>query len=170
MTDELTILDTLEASLLSIIQGIKAADGYYYDWKHGNDDDQAIQSYPNASIVIDEENNAYDADAAGSFSYSNDINIRIISRVAIPLESENPNYSINTYFNRIDHDLKKIFGQKTNIMALYANGAHRFTYKKSKRILEKKGDRFVPGRHESEWILSYCQSSIDPRVVAAGGV
>lgn len=159
------ILTNIEATLRELIGTMTIANGYFFDWSLNSDNtqDMTLQSYPCAYIELSPEETCLDdVNGADANSYLQEVNFTIIAKVQIPCEDNNPNNAINPYLNKVLDDLKKVYGMRSNLQLLTDSGAFIILYKRSNRVIENAGDRFIPAYLNTQWILRYTQDRENP--------
>ena len=154
----LPILSQIETALKSIIEALAPPD-YNYDWGTVNEPDMAHQSFPSALVELEPEETSLD-DPNGAFAgaYYNEAMFRITVRGELSSEENVPNFAINDILNRALDDLKQAFGINYHLN----DTANTIMYRRSVRITEQAGDRFIPKRLETFWSVRYAQDRQNP--------
>jgi hypothetical protein len=149
--------------MVTLIDTMTIANGYYYDWAACNQPDMALEEYPNAIIELEPNEVCLDEPlGADALSYLQEVYFKITARLKIPTEESIPNWAVNNYFNQALDDLKRCFGLRANLRSLTDSGAFIILYKSSQRVIERSGDRFIPGRLETSWLVRYTQDRETP--------
>lgn len=157
------ILTQVERKIKCLIDGIRIADGYMFDWGISNEDDHALKNgYPNAEIYLQSENNQDEIGAVWAGAYTNIAIFEVHVYNKLTENTTNPNFSINEYHNKTLYDLKKLFGTYYNLEGICIS----IMYRSMRRETSQAGDMFVPGKMITEWSVSYYQNRTAPSLVA----
>ncbi len=144
-------LENCIAEISDIIESIKKADGYYFNWGTSNVIDQAYENqYPSAIVVCDRESSTDDSGAIFGMC---------LAEITIQVNAENvtvedvPQYAINSELEKAASDLKKRF-------LVTASGYLPLTdstlsYKGFEKIRNNSGDIFKPAGIKLTFELLY---------------
>ena len=153
------ILSRIEAAMVTLIEAMTQAGGYYYDWGDCNERDMAQKdAYPNAEIYVLDEDNDDDIDGDHANAYENRAMFEIHVHGKLSSVNDNPEFSINDLHNKALDDLKKLFGTNYTV----SDTCNTILYRNSRREGGGAGDVHVPGKLISTWEVSYAQDRQSP--------
>ena len=152
------ILTEIEESMASAIEGLRKANGYYYDWGTVNNTDEAQQTFPSAEIAIVEEVCLDEAGGAWSGAYLQELTVDIKIRTELMNEESQPIYAINAELNKAVEDLKKLFGINYTI----SENCETIMYKGMHRVNDLNNDIFRPTYVIVRFMIRYTQDRDRP--------
>lgn len=153
------ILTLAEAAMKSLVEGMTTDGGYNYNWGTVNEYDMALCTFPSATIELEpEELNIDEPNGAWAGAYYNEDTFRIIVRGKLSDEHTDPNFQADDLLNKALDDLKQVFGIDYHL----SGTVNVIMYRGCTRIIERSGDRFIPKRLETRWIVRYLQDRQNP--------
>jgi hypothetical protein len=156
------ILNDIEDGIKSAIEGIAQADGYNFDWGACNQPDEALQTFPNAEITIDNETCQDDAQGVWSDAYDQEAVYIIRVRARLDNETSIPAYEINRELNKALQDLKKLFGRNYHA----SDSCDTITYMGMQRVPDKNNDIFRPAHMDVRFRVRYTEDRSNPEINA----
>jgi hypothetical protein len=159
------LLDLIEAKLKELIEGMTIAGGYNYDWGTVNSTDEANADYPLCNIIQgDEENVDDDAGGASTQSYDNIAFYDLVCKSQNQSTLPDPNFSIHSEFNKMSHDIKKLFGTQPNCQL--EGLAENVEYLGKTPKFHRSGDIFRAGDITIRIRVKYSQDRLEPNNLA----
>jgi hypothetical protein len=159
------ILTLAETAMESLIGAMSIAGGYNFDWENDVDQEDKAQhaAYPFAVVRgMPDESNTDAPNGAHGEAYQNTAHVAIDVYTRLASERTDPQRDMRTDMYKALDDLKRVFA-----LNLGLGGVVDYIQYKSARITnEIQGDRFVPGKLETEWEITYVQDRNNPSQAA----
>jgi hypothetical protein len=156
------IVDAL-ANAARLIQSMRIANGYNYDWGVSNIEDIALATFPSAVIRATVEEDI-DEDGAHASAYQNMLYFDIAIRQVTPSETNAPLHDARVYFYRAIDDIKKLFGNNYHLDSTVDCMLYISTDFDLTRLANN--DIFTPYEIITKWKARYTQSRVLPAIHA----
>jgi hypothetical protein len=163
------IVDTIETTMISLIEGMDVSHGWNFDWGDVNDEDIVGLKFPVAIIdptdsLADKETCVDTLAGLSSLDYSNEILFTILVVGEMPEFSSNPNFECRSLLRKALDDLKMLFGINLNLLATCDN----IMYVGSQIEVGNRNDMQRPAKLRSIWKVVYSQDRRTPTMIAGG--
>lgn len=147
---------------------MRVAGGYNFDWSIINEEDDAIGTFPKATInprdsVADKEVSRDTDTGIGSRDYTNEVLFTILVEGALPAFNNNPAFAIRSTVRQSLDDLKKVFGVNNQLNGKCDN----IMYVGSQIEPIKTNDVLATARLRAVFKVIYSQDRQDPTLYAS---
>jgi len=147
--------------MITLMESMTIVGGYNYDWGNCGDDDLAKQElFPASDLEWLIEENLDPIDGTHAYAYANQASFRLASWGQLPGEEAVPKRAAMSVLMKMLDDQKKLFG--INFTAM--DTCQSVMYRRAEAIIQPQGDRFIPKKLISHWLVLYDQDRVNPLI------
>jgi hypothetical protein len=162
------ILDNVETNMASLIVGMSINDGYNFDWKMVNQEDETLDDYPQAVInptdsLADKETSQDTTAGLGSQDYTNEVLFTVLVKGELKNPGSNPIFEVRSILRKCLDDLKKLFGTNYTLN----NSCDNILYVGSQQEPKRNNDVQRPAQLRTIWKIIYAQDRQNPSQYAS---